>query len=34
VLLVKETDERKTEVYEALRRKIEIRNQFLSVIVS
>jgi hypothetical protein len=28
--LVKETNERKTEVYEALRRKIKIRNQFLS----
>jgi len=34
MLLVKETNERKTEVYEALRRKIKIRNQSLSVKVS
>jgi hypothetical protein len=34
MLLLKETNGRKTEVYEALRRKTEIRNQSLSVKVS
>jgi hypothetical protein len=31
MLFVRETNERKTGVYEALRRKTEIRNQCLSV---